>query len=106
MNWASMAFRQSSRPLIRASSKSEARYVRRRGEAQGPQVRILPLRPEIIGVFLISVTGQADRWPVATKPPHCIGRAAAMRVATLPLQRERAIVSDCRWQAIVRLKER
>jgi hypothetical protein len=29
-----------------------------------------------------------------------------MRVATLPLQREPVIVSDCRWKAIVRLKER
>jgi hypothetical protein len=29
-----------------------------------------------------------------------------MKMAILPLQREPVIVSDCRWKAIVRLKER
>jgi hypothetical protein len=36
----------------------------------GLRVRIPPLRSEIIGVFpLISLTGQADHGPAATKPP-------------------------------------
>jgi hypothetical protein len=94
-------------------------------------------------VPLISVTGQADRRPAATKrpfpkdgrsafevvgavcsgfskefgelprkpvasltrkTPHCIGRAAAMRAATLPRQREPGIVRGRRCKAIVSIK--